>query len=274
MKPNPIGWLGARGVTLNPVLGCRKVSAGCDHCWAVEMANRLASNPKTPQYENLLRNYRFNGALNWDGRVWIADSKRMREMFERLGKKPRAVFVCSMSDLFYEKIPAGVIRMIFYRMQCHNQHQFIILTKRPERLEQVIYGGEGRVSLRRGDFLQNVHIGVSVENQETADKRIAELVEFNDSADGRWSIGISAEPLLGEIIIPHIDKLKWVLAGSETGSRARPARVEWFLSLANHCHYRNIPFYLKQMTNKQHHDRVLAGCEWNKTAWEVKDAEN
>jgi len=190
--------------------------------------------------------------------------EQIRVKFAKLGrkKKPMVVFLGSMGDLFHPEIPADFIMEIFELMSVFKQHHYVILTKRPDRLLKVTGG------LLEDDYLSNVFIGVSVENQATADERIPPLIEFKDRSNGMWKVGISAEPLLGQVDLwRYGHKLDWVLAGSETGHGARPAKVEWFEKLACQCVLSGAWFYLKQMGNRQHQDRILYDQEWNATAW-------
>jgi len=256
---NKIGWT---DVTINPVIGCSKVSIGCKNCYASDMASRLCMTATTPQYIEVANRQ------GWNGEYWYAGYDRTKEMFRKLGKIPKRVFVCSMGDLFYEKVQTVTIQFIFELMGHHKQHQFIILTKRPERIEEVLYGQDGDWFMGGGDYLGNVYIGTSVENQEQADIRIPHLLKFKDSGCDGWKVGVSCEPLLGAIdLSPYIDKLDWVIAGSETGKNARPAEQSWFEGICNLCERKSKPFYLKQMGRKQGEYHWLYNRVWHETAW-------
>lgn len=232
------------GESWSPVDGCTPVSAGCANCWAKGMAKRF-----------------------WKGRnFW-----EVRCHPERLGdparwRKPRLVFVCPMGDLFHRNVPFEFIGDVFDEMICHPKHIFLVLTKRPEvavRFAQW-YGATMRAD--------NIWIGVSVENQETADKRIPLLLEI--PAAVRF---VSAEPLLGPVDFTHVKikesdhpelgkppvtinalhgwmggarcgrtVLDWVIAGGESGPKARPMCPNWVWSLWNQCQETGTAFFFKQ----------------------------
>ena len=164
-------------------------------------------------------------------------------------KKPRKVFVNSMSDLFHPDVPDEFICSVFDVMYEAKQHTFQVLTKRPERMRDFIAGTSG--AGWNAEPIPNVWLGVSVENQETADERIPLLLDT--PAAVRF---VSAEPLLGyvdlreahrvEIQIPRVD---WVITGDESGykSKRRKTNLDWVRSLRNQCQAAGVPFFLKQL---------------------------
>lgn len=271
--------------TWNPVTGCTKVSQGCKHCYAERDWKRLRANSRSVYYGRDFTNVqchpeRLDQPLRW--------------------RKPRRIFVNSMSDLFHEAVPDDFIDEVFAVMALADRHIFQILTKRPDRMFDYITSidpGDGsprlpgwrealvegmaqrRYSADTGEDpshwlavhlpLPNVWLGVSVEDQATADERIPLLLET--PAAVRW---ISAEPLLGEIDLrqlhlgalfwldaltcnveifhdggnpcPVYESLDWVVAGGESGPAARASDPDWFRSLREQCAAAGVPFLFKQ----------------------------
>lgn len=195
--------------TWNPVVGCIRVSDGCRNCYAERMAARLASTPKAPQYGGLARHSAFGP--RWTGLVRTLPEKLVEPLRWR---KPRRVFVCSMSDLFHEDVPNAFIAAVFGVMAACPQHTFQVLTKRPERarwwlratsawadpVDAVRCFAVAEVHIRVDESntpgwpLPNVWLGTSVEDQATADARIPELLQC--PAAVRF---ISYEPALGPV---------------------------------------------------------------------------
>jgi protein gp37 len=222
----------------NPVTGCTKVSAGCMHCYAERMAFRLqgrAGYPKTNPFDVTLHSDKLDEPLKW--------------------KSPQRVFICSMGDLFHEKVPFWFIDEVFATILEAVQHTFLILTKRPARMREYF-------EKFRQEYLpiQNIWLGTSVENQRAAEKRIPELL--NIPAVVRF---LSCEPLLGPLELDEIpqalfsvekdensvfqvnhSKINWVIVGGESGPGARLMDDEWVLSLKDQCAAGNIPFFFKQ----------------------------
>lgn len=187
--------------TWNPVTGCSKVSQGCKHCYAEREWPRLSANPKTMYY----------------GRQFTDVACHLERLSQPLRwQKPRMIFVNSMSDLFHEQVPDSFIDAVFAHMALAPQHVFQVLTKRPARMaaylsaltdnreeavgEQVRLISKGKHSGMLDWPLRNVWLGVSIEDQATADERIPLLLET--PAAVRW---ISAEPLLGPVDLRWID---------------------------------------------------------------------
>ncbi|HXR61341.1 MAG TPA: phage Gp37/Gp68 family protein [Solirubrobacterales bacterium] len=200
--------------TWNPVTGCDKVSPGCAHCYAEAFAERwrgVADHPYEQGFDLRLWPQRLDQPQRW--------------------KRPRMIFVNSMSDLFHERIPLDFIRQVFDSMQDADWHTFQILTKRPERLVEV------------ADALpwpQNIWMGVSIENRkfvQRADalREVPAAVRF-----------ISAEPLLGPLEGLELDQIDWLIAGGESGPRARPMKVEWVRELRDRCIEEEVAFFFKQ----------------------------
>ena len=168
------------------------------------------------------------------GPVWTGDIRLIPEKLQEplRWKKPARIFVNSMSDLFHEGVPDHFIGWVFGVMKGSPRHIFQVLTKRPERM---------RDYCRDIGALPNIWLGVSVENQETADERIPLLLET--PAAVRW---ISCEPLLASVILRNINRLHWIVVGGESGPRARPMLLSWAMDLRYQCRMAGVPFFMKQ----------------------------
>lgn len=254
--------------TWNPVRGCSIVSEGCRNCYAMRQAHR--ANRPTGAYEGLTR-------IGAHGPTWTGDVRFVPEMLAyplRL-RKPHRIFVNSMSDLFHEKVTDEQIDKIFAVMSLAPRHTFQVLTKRPERMKRYMRAltgerllvtawenqlatpqrehAEAYAGIIRGESwpLSNVWLGISAENQDTADDRIPYLL--NTPAAVRW---LSLEPLLGPIDLqapwsaPNIDYpalgIHWVVVGGESGPGARPTHPDWVRSIRDQCAGAGVPFFFKQ----------------------------
>ena len=235
MQPTNIGWTDE---SWNPVTGCTKVSTGCKNCYAETIANRYKGGKGFPKGFSLqLRPDRLHQPIHM--------------------KKPRMIFVNSMSDLFHENIPDYYIRQVWDTMVAADQHIYQILTKRPYRMRDIIrsMGLEAR---------DHIWLGTSMENQRTAYERMIPLKDIEGFV--RF---VSCEPLLGEISLSvwldkvHYDdnpRIDWVIAGGESGAGRRPAEARWFRTLRDTCQIYDVPFFLKQMNHyRPGQDRVLDG---------------
>lgn len=266
--------------TWNPLVGCTKVSAGCKGCYAIRQAWRNAHMPHTAErYAGTVA--KTSSGLNWTGQVKLVESVLDKPLRWR---KARRVFVNSMSDLFHESVRDADIYRIFGIMAAASQHTFQVLTKRPERMRDFmrnhwgILVAKSDVDPQPGDEplahaafplpLPNVWLGVSVEDQATADARIPLLLET--PAAVRF---VSAEPLLGPVGLRHLqprdppveidalggthgvlrphggtnDRLDWVIVGGESGPGARPCDVEWIRSIVRQCRDAGVPAFVKQL---------------------------
>ena len=213
----------------NPVTGCSKVSQGCKNCYAETIADRFWGDRKFTDVR--CHEDRLEQPLHW--------------------RKPSRVFVNSMSDLFHEDVPMSFLNRVFKVMTDCPQHTFQVLTKRPIRM--LAYMSQ------RDTIPPNVWLGVSVEDQATADERIPLLLQT--PAAVRW---ISYEPSLGpldfsQVIMgdgDHLDTLyndgedagiDWVVCGGESGPHARPMHPDWARSVRDQCIAAGVPFFMKQM---------------------------
>lgn len=217
--------------TWNPVRGCSRVSAGCDNCYAMRQARR--QDRPLGAYEGLTRVGKRG--VDWSGIVRLVP-----ELLDQPSrwKKPRRVFVNSMSDLFHESLPIGDIDAVFQTMLDAERHTFQVLTKRPKRMHDYLHA----VHHERNP-LPNVHLGVSCEDQVTFDDRTRYLALT--PAAVRF---VSLEPLLGPIEADWDDmKIGWVIVGGESGPGARPMDPDWARDLRDQCKDWGVPFFMKQM---------------------------
>lgn len=220
-------------MTWNPTVGCTKISTGCKFCYAEVMARRLKAMG-VEKYENGFKLSLHEPSLNMPY-TW---------------KKPKVVFVNSMSDLFHEDVPLSYIQRVFKVMNDCPQHTFQVLTKRADILHQF------------SPFLTwtpNIWMGVSVENQKVVD-RIDHLRETG--AEIKF---LSVEPLLGPLADLNLQNIDWVIVGGESGHKARPMKPEWVVSIKEQCQQANVPFFFKQWggKNKKKAGRLLEGRTWN-----------
>jgi len=216
-------------MTWNPVTGCTKVSQGCKNCYANRMALRLKAMG-SDRYLN-----GFEPTVHED----LID-------LPKKWKKPRTIFVNSMSDLFHEDIPESFIKRIFATMRNCPQHTFQVLTKRSKRL------------LRLGsslDWPSNVWMGVSVESADVM-SRISDLAEV--PAKVRF---LSCEPLIGPLNGLPLSGIHWVIVGGESGPRARPMQSLWAEAIQRQCEDAEVPFFFKQWGGVRKHrtGRTLNG---------------
>lgn len=295
--------------TWSPVTGCTKVSPGCKHCYAERLWKRLSAK-NMPYHGREFTNVqchpeRLNQPLRW--------------------RKPRRVFVNSMSDLFHENIPFEFIASIFAVMSVTTRHTYQVLTKRPERMKEFFewvlgdahiydFSADEKISGHWPEHIEwdkcgydncgplfpyeNIWIGVSVEDQQTADERIIQLLRC--PAAVRW---LSIEPMLGPILFrPYTlterpcfvcsieDKLDeprgtqshpincgwrhdndkrgsgidWIVVGGESGPKAREMKTRWIDSIVNQCCENNVPLFVKQMGSYNHKGAGANIDEWPK----------
>jgi len=258
--------------TWNPITGCSPVSEGCQNCYAQRMAQRLKGRygyPKDEPFTVTFHPDRLDQPLRW--------------------KKPRMIFVCSMGDLFHEKVAQVWIDYIFVEIRKASHHTFLVLTKRPERMAACI---EYYARNPTGWPFPNLWLGVTAENQQRADERIPILLQI--PATVRF---VSIEPMLSQVDLikeyfalrcngkypfPQlenkyrtkiIDLLDWVIVGGETGLGARPMHPDWVRSVRDQCQESDTPFFFKQWgefgpatgwrIGKKKAGRMLDGREWN-----------
>lgn len=268
----------------NPVVGCTRVSEGCRNCYAEAMAHRFrlaprSATPNDPRAHPLNLLTDDNG--RWNGTVRLLPERLSEPLHWR---KPRRIFVCSMSDLFHDRVPLPYIGCVMKVAAACPHLTFLLLTKRPERMCEAMRWVQDNAAdatawvpliasrgveldddgvneqiveaLRRP--LPNVWLGVSVENQQAADDRIPHLL--NCPAEIRW---LSVEPLLDHVDLSaffgrgfcggsdteytYNAGVSWVVVGGESGRNARPCSINWINSIQTQCHAARVPLFVKQL---------------------------
>lgn len=218
--------------TWNPILGCSRVSEGCRNCYAEAMNRRLGTG----------LDFKPSGRSLVDIKI---DKKLLQAPLK--WKKPRKIFVGSMTDMFADFVTDEMLDEVFGIVAQAPQHTFQFLTKRAARMRR--YNETGK----HGNY-RHVHFGVSVEEQDAADERISDLLRTN--CGGHF---LSVEPMLGRInLTKYLPYLDWVICGGESGPGAREFRYSWALDLAWQCADENLPFFMKQVGSKPVNDLWLA----------------
>ena len=223
--------------TWNPVTGCTKVTRGCDHCYAERLAERFRGTPGHPferGFDLVLRPERLEQPLAW--------------------RRPRTVFVNSMSDLFHKEVPWAFVDRVFDTMERADRHVFQVLTKRSSRMRRYL---EGRYGTSSGP--RHIWMGVSVEDAAGA-SRVAHL-----RAAPAGLHFLSVEPLLGPAGALDLAGIEWVIVGGESGPRARPMDVTWARGVREQCRAQGVAFFFKQWGGRtpKAGGRLLDGREWN-----------
>jgi len=220
--------------TWNPITGCTKISAGCKNCYAEVMTRRLQA----------MRQEKYMNGFNL-----TMHPETLKEPYA--WKKPRVIFVNSMSDLFHKSIPVQFIIDVFKVMKENPHHVFQILTKRADLL--LYYDKEGYL-----EWTHNIWMGVTVEDN-TVTKRIDLLRQC-----GTKIKFLSCEPLLTGIPGMNLTGIDWVIVGGESGRTPRPIKEEWVLDIKDQCQNGNVAFYFKQWggTNKKKNGKSLQGKQY------------
>jgi protein gp37 len=243
MAATSIEWTDA---TWNPVAGCAVISAGCTNCYAMRMASRLQAMGM-PKYAGLTRK---SGRKHvWTGKI--------RCDFAALDvptrwKKPRRIFVNSMSDLFHEDVPVSFIHRVWETMEKTPQHTYQILTKRPQRMAAVLKASNFKV-------LKNVWLGTSVESPEVFERLdhlrdVPAVIRF-----------VSFEPLIASVGQADLSDISWAIVGGESGPRARPMAREWVDEIQTLCRRQRVAFFFKQWggVRKKSNGRKIRGKTFN-----------
>lgn len=251
-------------VSWNPIVGCSPVSAGCEHCWAAAMGRRQT-------YSDLVTNGAWNGQVRFLEKVLEAPLH---------WRKPRVVAVGWMGDMFHPNIPDEWIARVFVTMRHANHHRYLVLTKRPDRMADLLVQNTfwelcerfSRLfpSCRFAEYFpvghlhylelkwtcNNLWLGTSAENQATLDKRLPELFRCGPG----WKYWLSLEPLLGLVDVapylwsacpfdddtkPRWDGLSGVILGGETGPGARPMHPDRARKVRDDCAAAGVPFFFK-----------------------------
>ena len=215
--------------TWNPVRGCTRVSEGCRFCYAERIAARFSG--KGMAYEGLAENTK--AGPRWTQQV-ILVPELINEPLK--WKKPRRIFVNSMSDLFHEKVELSDIQKVFAVMEKADRHQFQILTKRAERL--LAFNA-------KLPWPPNVWMGVSVE-----DNRVTDRIDALRQTDAHIKF-LSLEPLLGALPNLELDGIDWVIVGGESGPGARDMKKKWVIDIRDQCADARVDFFFKQWGGKR-----------------------
>lgn len=222
------------------------VSPGCTNCYAMRMAARLQAMG-LERYQGTTR--RSGSRHVWSGKI-VLDKDALDIPLN--WRKPRHIFVNSMSDLFHEGVPETFIRDVWSAMEAANQHTYQILTKRPDRMLDIL----GKAAFRK---LPNVWLGTSVEN-EAATPRIDILRKI--PAAIRF---VSFEPLIGGIGKPSMKGIHWAIVGGESGPNARPMDRQWVGEILQICRRQDVAFFFKQWGGK---NKKAAGRSYRGKIWD------
>ena len=239
--------------TWNPVVGCSLASAGCKNCYAMIMARRLEAMG-VDKYVGLTQKKGKN--VTWTGTVREYNSSLEIPL---KWKKPRKIFVNSMSDLFHDGVSDDFILAVWDVMKRTPQHNYQILTKRPERMMQIL-------SQKIDEILPNVWVGTSVENASTTDR--IELLK-NTPAAIRF---ISFEPLIDSVGKVDLRGIHWAIVGGESGSKARPINESWIDEIHQQCNIYDTAFFFKQWgtwgKDNQKRSKKANGREYKGRTWD------
>ncbi len=222
--------------TWNPVTGCTKVSAGCDHCYAERLSERfrgVEGHPFETGFDLTLRPERLEQPTHW--------------------RRPQLIFVNSMSDLFHKNIPTEYIQRVFDTMEYADWHIYQVLTKRSSLMRRFVQG-----RYRGQAAPPHIWLGVSIEN-DAALTRLRHLQQTNASV--RF---VSFEPLLGPPGAVNLEDIHWVIAGGESGPGARPIQAEWVRALRDQCETQRVAFFFKQWGGRtpKAGGNTLDGRQW------------
>jgi len=226
MAQSSIAWT---EMTWNPTTGCTKISQGCKFCYAEVMSKRLqlmGIEKYRNNFEITVHEDALTTPYSW--------------------KKPKIVFVNSMSDLFHENVPLSFIQKVFKVMRDNPQHVFQVLTKRSERLYELD---------EKLKWSHNIWMGVSVE-----DSQVESRIDFLRETSAKVKF-LSLEPLIGPLPNMNLSKIDWVIVGGESGHKPRPMESDWVLDIQEQCEKSDVAFFFKQWggKNKKKAGRVLNG---------------
>ena len=220
-------------MTWNPTTGCTKISAGCKFCYAEVMTRRLEAMG-IEKYKDGFKIKIHNDSLHTPY-AW---------------KKPKVVFVNSMSDLFHHEVPLEFIKKVFHVMNDTPQHTYQVLTKRADRLYEL----HDQLT-----WTNNIWMGVSVE-----DERVVDRIDFLRETNAKIKF-LSCEPLIGPLPGMNLSGIDWVIVGGESGRKSRPMKEIWVWDIKMQCQEQEVLFFFKQWggVNKKKSGRSLAGETFN-----------
>jgi protein gp37 len=207
--------------TWNPIVGCSKISEGCQNCYA----QAAAQSPRLQQFEQ------YQAVKNWDGTTYFAASQLKKPL---LWKKTKRIFVCSMSDLFHPNNKEQWLVEIFKVFQQCPQHQFQLLTKRPQAMLDWF--------ATHPYPMTNLWLGTTIENQNNQFRiDILKLIPYQGIKF------LSCEPLLGNLMLGNLTGIDWVIVGGESGHKSRLCKSIWIENILNQCAAHNVPCFVKQL---------------------------
>jgi protein gp37 len=242
MTETSIEWTDA---TWNPIAGCTVMSAGCTNCYAMRMAARLEAMG-VEKYRDLTR--KTGGRAKWTGKIFLDQASLD---IPRRWARSRNIFVNSMSDLFHPDVPSEFIARIWEVMRSTPRHTYQILTKRPDRMAEILSQGF--------PVLPNAWLGTSVEDRRVL-HRLDELRQV--PAQVRF---VSFEPLIGTVQGANLDRIQWAIVGGESGPHARPLKAEWVDEIFDQCQEAGAAFFFKQWggVNKKASGRTYRQRTWD-----------
>ncbi|WP_163271650.1 DUF5131 family protein [Chelativorans alearense] len=243
MADTTIEWTDA---TWNPVAGCTIMTAGCTNCYAMRMAARLEAMG-VEKYAGLTR--KSGGRAKWTGKIRLDHSSLV---LPTSWKKPRRVFVNSMSDLFHPDVPLDFINAVWLVMEETPRHTYQILTKRPDRMAEILSTSAFKV-------LPNVWLGTSVE-----DGRVLHRLDELRSVPAVVRF-VSYEPLIGSVAGGDLTDIHWVIVGGESGPNARRMDPMWIDEIFDQCTDADAAFFFKQWGGK---NKKAAGRFYRERLWD------
>lgn len=229
--------------TWNPVTGCTKISHGCKFCYAERLSKRLRAmgvDKYRDGFSIAVHESTLKDPLNW--------------------RKPRLVFVNSMSDLFHKSVPLTFIRSVFEVMNRASQHTFQVLTKRPSRVAKV----DSQLN-----WTPNIWLGTSIESERWLGR-----LTWLKQTSARTKF-LSLEPLLGPLPDVQFEGIDWVIVGGESGPGARPMDADWVRKLRDNCVQHGVPFFFKQWGGvfKKRTGRTLDNRTWDQMPESIQSSE-
>ena len=255
MAESQIEWTDS---TWNPVAGCSVMSSGCTNCYAMNMAKRLEAMG-VEKYKGLTR--KSGKRTVWNG---VVREDRTALDIPKKWRKPRKVFVNSMSDLFHDGVSESFVLDIWEVMRATPQHSYQILTKRPDRMAEII-------NSRVGEVLPNVWLGTSVE-----DSKVIHRIDELKTVPARIRF-ISFEPLIGEVGETDLEGIHWAIVGGESGPAARPIKPEWIDQIHDSCRAHDTAFFFKQWgtwgADNKKRSKKANGREYRGQTWDEMPAE-
>lgn len=250
MAESQIEWTDS---TWNPVAGCSIVSAGCTNCYAMEMARRLEAM-HVEKYKGLTR--RSGNRTVWNG---VVREDRASLDIPLRWRKPRKIFVNSMSDLFHEEVSDDFILEVWNVMRATPHHNYQILTKRPERMASI-------AKTLIDSVLPNVWLGTSIENSD-----VLERVEHLRQVPAAIRF-LSFEPLVGAVGPIDLTGIDWAIVGGESGHAARPIKEEWIDEIHSQCLAYDTAFFFKQWgtwgKDNKRRSKKANGREYRGRTWD------